>query len=108
MGVGSLRVWNDDTIHPGTGFDLHGHRDMEFSTYVRRGAITHRDHLGNTGRTADGDVPAMSDGTGLVHPEVNRKDEATPILQISIVTPVHGGATPWALRSVQEARAHRD
>src|SRR3546814_16581631 len=59
MGVGSLRVWNDDTIHPGTGFDLHGHRDMEIITYVRRGAITHRDHLGNTGRTAAGDVQVI-------------------------------------------------
>src|SRR3546814_12605150 len=66
MGVGSLRVWNDDTIHPGTGFDLHGHRDMEIITYVRRGAITHRDHLGNTGRTAAGDVQVMSAGTGKI------------------------------------------
>src|SRR3546814_19646183 len=50
MGIGSLRVWNDDTIRPGTGFDLHGHRDMEIITYVRRGAITHQDHLGNVGQ----------------------------------------------------------
>src|SRR3546814_18243583 len=49
MGVGSLRVWNDDPIRPGSGFDLHGHRDMEIITYVRRGAITHQDHLGNVG-----------------------------------------------------------
>src|SRR3546814_14336448 len=67
VGVGSLRVWNDDTIHPCTGFDLHGHRDMEIITYVRRGAITHRDHLGNTGRTAAGDVQVMSAGTGIMH-----------------------------------------
>src|SRR3546814_3366849 len=60
MGVGSLRVWNDDTIRPGSGFDLHGHRDMEIITYVRRGAITHQDHLGNVGRTEAGDVQVMS------------------------------------------------
>ncbi|MEQ9198971.1 MAG: pirin family protein, partial [Rhodospirillales bacterium] len=47
MNVGPLRVWNDDTISPGTGFDPHPHRDMEIITYVREGAITHRDSLGN-------------------------------------------------------------
>src|SRR3546814_6697149 len=69
MGVGSLRVWNDDTIRPGSGFDLHGHRDMEIITYVRRGAITHQDHLGNVGRTEAGDVQVMSAGSGIMHAE---------------------------------------
>ena len=47
MGFGPLRVWNDDRIKAGTGFPMHGHRDMEIVTYVRTGAISHEDHLGN-------------------------------------------------------------
>ena len=47
MNWGRLRVWNDDEIAPGTGFDPHPHRDMEIVTYVRAGAITHRDNMGN-------------------------------------------------------------
>ena len=59
MGVGPLRVWNDDRIAPGMGFDPHPHRNTEIITYVRRGAITHRDNLGNEGRTEAGDVQVM-------------------------------------------------
>ena len=51
MGHGSLRVWNDDEIAPNTGFPPHPHSDMEIITYVREGAITHEDSLGNKGRT---------------------------------------------------------
>ena len=83
-GLGPLLVWNDDTIQPGTGFDPHGHRDMEIITYVRRGAISHRDHLGNEGRTVAGDVQVMSAGTGIRHAEYNLEDEATQIFQIWI------------------------
>ncbi|MCZ8148888.1 MAG: pirin family protein, partial [Roseomonas sp.] len=50
MNWGRLRVWNDDEIAAGTGFDPHPHRDMEIITYVREGAITHRDNMGNEGR----------------------------------------------------------
>src|SRR5690606_33876409 len=56
MNVGALRVWNDDEIQAGTGFPPHPHRDMEIITYVRSGAITHEDSLGNRGRTEAGDV----------------------------------------------------
>ena len=83
-GVGPLIVWNDDTIAPGTGFDLHGHRDMEIITYVRSGAISHQDHLGNQGRTAAGDVQVMSAGKGIMHAEHNREDEETTLFQIWI------------------------
>jgi redox-sensitive bicupin YhaK (pirin superfamily) len=47
MHWGSLRVWNDDAIQPGSGFPPHSHGDMEIITYVRQGAITHEDNLGN-------------------------------------------------------------
>ena len=68
---GALRVWNDDTIAPKTGFPPHPHRDMEIITYVRKGAITHRDSLGNEGRTQAGDVQVMSAGSGIQHSEYN-------------------------------------
>ena len=61
---GNLRVWNDDTIQPQTGFPPHPHRDMEIITYVREGAITHQDNLGNKGRTEAGDVQVMSAAVG--------------------------------------------
>ena len=98
MQVGPLRVWNDDTIQPGTGFPAHPHRDMEIITYVRQGAITHRDSLGNEGRTVAGDIQVMSAGTGILHSEYNREDEPTQIFQIWIV-PRHEGREPrWETR----------
>ncbi|GAB4223895.1 MAG: pirin family protein [Kiloniellaceae bacterium] len=103
MGVGPLRVWNDDTIRPGTGFELHGHRDMEIITYVRKGAITHQDHLGNVGRTEAGDVQVMSAGTGIMHAEFNREDEETQIFQIWIEPAVHGVSPRWETRSFPKA-----
>jgi redox-sensitive bicupin YhaK (pirin superfamily) len=84
MGLGTLRVWNDDAIQPGTGFDPHGHRDMEIVTYVREGAVTHEDHLGNQGRTEAGDVQVMSAGKGIVHAEYNREPGVTRLFQIWI------------------------
>ena len=98
LGHGALLVWNDDTIQPGRGFDLHGHRDMEIITYVRRGAISHGDHLGNRGRTLAGDVQVMHAGTGIMHEEYNREDEITQIFQIWI-EPAELGVEPgWATR----------
>ena len=82
MHWGNLRVWNDDTIAPRSGFPRHPHRDMEIITYVRKGAITHQDSLGNKGRTEAGDVQVMSAGTGIAHSEMNEEDEATQIFQI--------------------------
>ena len=69
MGWGAIRVWNDDTIAAQSGFPPHGHTDMEIVTFVRRGAITHKDSLGHTGRTGAGDVQVMSAGTGITHAE---------------------------------------
>jgi redox-sensitive bicupin YhaK (pirin superfamily) len=103
MGLGPLRVWNDDTIRPGTGFDLHGHRDMEIITYVRSGAITHQDHLGNVGRTEAGDVQVMSAGTGIMHAEFNREETPTQIFQIWIEPALHGVAPRWETRSFPQA-----
>jgi hypothetical protein len=102
-GLGPLLVWNDDIVAPGRGFDLHGHRDMEIVTYVRRGAITHRDHLGNEGRTEAGDVQVMTAGKGILHAEYNFEAEPTRIFQIWI-RPETNGLTPrWEQRRFPSA-----
>lgn len=95
---GNLRVWNDDTIAPRTGFPPHPHRDMEIITYVREGAITHEDNLGNHGRTEAGDVQVMSAGTGIRHAEYNREDVTTRIFQIWIVPTRTGDAPQWGTK----------
>jgi redox-sensitive bicupin YhaK (pirin superfamily) len=95
MGWGSLRVWNDDEIAPKTGFPPHPHRDMEIITYVREGAITHEDSLGNKGRTEAGDVQVMSAGSGVRHSEYNMEDALTRIFQIWIIPDRAGGTPAW-------------
>ncbi|MBO6608711.1 pirin family protein [Altererythrobacter sp.] len=95
---GSLRVWNDDTIAPKTGFPTHPHNDMEIITYVRKGAITHRDSMGNEGRTEAGDVQVMSAGSGIQHSEYNLEDEETQIFQIWIIPEERGGKPDWGAR----------
>ncbi|MEC3948122.1 pirin family protein [Sphingobium sp. HWE2-09] len=98
MSWGNLRVWNDDTIAPKTGFPPHPHRDMEIITYVREGAITHEDSLGNKGRTEAGDVQVMSAGSGVRHSEYNLEDITTKIFQIWIVPTKNGDAPSWGAR----------
>ena len=95
---GNLRVWNDDTIQPQSGFPPHPHNNMEIITYVRKGAITHRDNLGNTGRTETGDVQVMSAGSGIAHSEFNLEDEVTQIFQIWILPDEQGGQPQWGAR----------
>jgi quercetin 2,3-dioxygenase len=95
---GRLRVWNDDAIASGTGFDPHPHQDMEIITYVREGAITHQDSLGNTGRTEAGDVQVMSAGTGIRHAEYNREPGPTRLFQIWIIPDEKGGAPSWGAK----------
>lgn len=95
---GNLRVWNDDTIAPKSGFPPHPHRDMEIITYVREGAITHQDNLGNQGRTEAGDVQVMSAGTGIRHSEYNLEDVTTKIFQIWILPTRNGDAPTWGAK----------
>ncbi len=99
MRWGRLRVWNDDSIAPHSGFEPHGHRDMEIITYVRQGAITHEDSLGNRGRTVAGDVQVMSAGSGIVHSEYNLEDEETRIFQIWIHPQQTGLPPSWGTRT---------
>lgn len=99
MGFGPLKVWNDDHIKAGTGFPLHGHRDMEIITYVRQGAVSHEDSLGNRGRTAAGQVQVMSAGTGIRHAEYNVENEDLDLFQIWLEPDENGHPPRWDTRT---------
>jgi quercetin 2,3-dioxygenase len=105
MGLGGLRVWNDDEVAPGTGFDPHPHRDMEIVTYIREGAITHRDNLGNEGRTEAGDVQVMHAGTGIVHAEYNNETVPTRLFQIWIMPDRRGVKPGWGTKTFPKVGA---
>lgn len=107
MGAGALRVWNDDEIAPGTGFDPHPHREMEIITYIREGAITHKDSLGNVGRTEAGDVQVMHAGTGIVHAEFNMESTPTRLFQIWIMPNKARVAPGWGTRQFPKERANQ-
>ncbi|NVN88220.1 MAG: pirin family protein [Rhodopseudomonas sp.] len=98
MGHGALRVWNDDEIQSNTGFPAHPHKNMEIITYVRDGAITHQDSLGNNGRTEAGDVQVMSAGSGVRHSEYNLEPGTTRIFQIWIEPTQDGGQPTWGAK----------
>src|ERR1700744_974219 len=95
---GALRVWNDDEIAPNSGFPPHPHANMEIITYVREGAITHQDSLGNKGRTEAGDVQVMSAGSGVRHSEDNLEPTKTKIFQVWSAPPTEGGAPTWGAK----------
>jgi redox-sensitive bicupin YhaK (pirin superfamily) len=100
---GALRVWNDDEIAPNSGFPPHPHANMEIITYVREGAITHQDSLGNKGRTEAGDVQVMSAGSGIRHAEYNLEPTLTRIFQIWIQPKTIGGAPTWGSKPFPKA-----
>lgn len=85
IGFGALRVINDDTIAPASGFGMHPHSNMEIITVVTAGAVTHQDNTGNHGVVAAGDVQVMSAGRGVLHAEYNDSpDELLKLFQIWI------------------------
>lgn len=105
MGFGALRVINDDRVKAGSGFDMHKHTDMEIITFVRSGAITHRDSRGNEGRTAAGNVQVMSAGTGIYHSEFNLESEDTTLFQIWIRPRERGVEPRWDMAEFSSRKA---
>jgi redox-sensitive bicupin YhaK (pirin superfamily) len=96
--LGALIIWNDDEIAPGKGFGLHPHSNMEIITYVREGAVTHEDSVGNLGRTEAGDVQVMSAGTGITHAERNEGDMPLKLFQIWLRPRLAGGFPRWGTK----------
>ncbi|WP_321394833.1 pirin family protein [Emcibacter sp.] len=86
MGFGPLRVINEDWIKPSSGFDTHGHENMEIITWVLEGAIAHRDSTGNISAITPGEIQLMSAGSGIQHSEYNgSQEEELHLLQIWIM-----------------------
>lgn len=103
--LGPLIVWNDDEIAPGTGFPMHGHRDVEIISYIREGMVSHRDNAGGEGATAAGDVQVISAGSGIRHAEFNREGTPLKLYQIWIESNRLGAEPRW--QSKPFPRTHR-
>jgi redox-sensitive bicupin YhaK (pirin superfamily) len=95
IGLGCLRVWNDEEIAPDAGFALRSHANVEIITYVREGTVTHRDSLGNEGRIEAGNVQVVSAGTGIKHTEYNLEKSPAQIFQIWMEPTSLGGSPGW-------------
>lgn len=90
----ALRVMNEDRVHPGQGFGMHGHRDMEIVTYILAGSLEHRDSLGNGSVLNAGELQRMTAGTGIRHSEFNPSASETVHLYQIWLLPERTGLTP--------------
>lgn len=83
---GALRVLNDDSIAPATGFDTHSHRNMEIISIPLKGELKHQDSMGNSTFLKEGEIQVMTAGSGITHSEYNAsKDNPAELLQIWIM-----------------------
>lgn len=96
MNYGPLRVFNDDTVQPGTGFDFHRHQDMEIITYLIEGELEHKDNQGNRGVIYPGEVQRMTAGSGIMHSEFNHsKEKPLRLLQMWVFANKRGLKPSW-------------
>jgi len=93
--VGNLIVFNDDESAPHGRLGLHRHTDVEIVSYIREGAVTHRDDQGNIGETHAGDLQVMSAGSGIQHSEQNEGDVPIRLFQIWLKPVTPGGTPLW-------------
>lgn len=94
MHFGMLRVLNDDTVAPGTGFGKHPHDNMEIISIPLSGKLRHRDSMGIEGILEPDDIQVMSAGTGIIHSEMNGSlTDPVQFLQLWIY-PNNKGYTP--------------
>src|SRR4051812_42548190 len=104
MGFASLRVINEDSVAPGQGFGMHGHRDMEIVTYVLEGALQHRDSLGNGEVLRPGEFQRMTAGTGIRHSEFNPSEtEPVHLYQIWLLPDQRGHTPSYEQKNFPEA-----
>lgn len=99
MNFGMLRVLNDDKIDAGTGFGAHPHDNMEIISIPLKGAIEHKDSMGNIQTIRAGEVQIMSAGSGITHSEYNQsKSEQAEFLQIWVFPNVKDSAPRYGQR----------
>jgi hypothetical protein len=104
----SLRVINEDFIAPAKGFGTHPHNDMEIITYIAKGALQHRDSMGNSAVMRAGDIQRISAGSGIMHSEFNASSsEPVHLLQIWLMPDRKGVKPGYVERSFAKAEPNK-
>jgi redox-sensitive bicupin YhaK (pirin superfamily) len=105
MGIGALRVINEDQVEPGAGFPTHPHRNMDIVSYVVEGALEHRDSMGTGSVLQAGEIQYMRAGSGVTHSEYNAStSDPVHFYQIWIVPDQVGGTPKYDQRRIDEAQ----
>ena len=107
MNFGMLRVLNDDVVQPKMGFGTHPHQNMEIISIPLKGALSHKDSMGNKRAIEVGEVQVMSAGTGLTHSEFNDSNtDEVNFLQLWIIPESMGVEPNYEQRQFSDAGKH--